>query len=180
MESAMPRRNPPRLGIFWSAFQSCRDHMPKKRKRGRPPKLALRQKMSELRLAGCSFAKIGKDLGVSRQSVHALLKRHGEKIVRRAELLCHGCSRLILKGDPRTWDRQKVWCLKCLEEMPDAPFSVRLRAFRLSLGMTQKELAERADLAIWSIQYHERYASNSKWKILVKLVKVLGSRLVCD
>jgi hypothetical protein len=46
--------------------------------------------------------------------------------------------------------------------------------------MTQKELAERADLAIWSIQYHERYASNSKWKILMKLVKVLGSRLVCD
>jgi len=153
--------------------------MPKKRKRGRPPKPALRQKMAELRRAGRSFAEIGKDLGVSKQNVHALLKRHEVKIVSQARLLCHGCSRLILKGDPRTWDRQKVWCLKCLEEMPDAPFSVRLRAFRLSLGMTQKELAERADLAIWSIQYHERYASNSKWKILVKLVKVLGSRLVC-
>ena len=118
--------------------------MPKKRKRGRPPKPALCQQVAKLRQAGRSFAEIGKDLRVSKQSVHALLKRHGVKIVSQARLLCHGCSRLILKGDPRTWDRQKVWCLKCLEEMPDAPFSVRLRAFRLSLGMTQKELAERS------------------------------------
>jgi len=152
--------------------------MPKKRKRGRPPKLALRQKMAELRRAGCSFAKIGKDLGVTRQSVHALLKRHGEKIVPRAELLCQGCSGMILQGDPRTWNRQNVWCLNCLEQMPDAPFSVRLKAFRLSRGMSREELAERAELTVWTIQYHEQYVSNPKWKILMKLAKVFGSRLV--
>src|SRR5262245_36107290 len=113
MESAMPRRKIPSPGYFLvvartgrpgSSLQSCRDHMPKKRKRGRPPKPALRHMMAELRRVGRSFAEIGKHLGVSKQSVHALLKRHGVQIVRRAELLCHGCSRLILKGDPRTWD----------------------------------------------------------------------------
>src|SRR6516164_3903390 len=114
--------------------------MPKKRKRGRPPKLALRQKMAKLRRAGRSCAEIGRILGVSRQYVHAFLRRHGEKIVSLARLLCQGCSGLIRKGDRPKWSRQNVWCLKCLEKMPDAPFSVRLRAFRLSLGMSREEL----------------------------------------
>ena len=153
--------------------------MPKKRKRGRPPKLALRAKIVELRQAGGSFAEIGKHLGVSKQNVHALLKRHGEKIIPRARLLCQGCGGPIHKGDRPKWSRQNVWCLKCLDKMPDAPFSVRLKAFRLSLGMTQNELAERAELTVWTIQHHERYVSNPKRKILVKLVKVLGSGLVC-
>jgi len=134
--------------------------------------------MAELRQDGLSFAEIGKHLGVSKQNVHALLKRHGVKIVPRARLLCQGCSRQIHKGEPRTWNWQKVWCLKCLEKMPDAPFSLRLRAFRLSLGMTQNELAERAELTVWTIRHHERYVSNPKQKILVKLAKVFGSRLV--
>src|SRR6516165_8763871 len=99
--------------------------MPKKRKRGRPPKPALRHMMAELRRAGRSFAEIGKDLGMSKQNVHALLKRHGVKIVPRARLICQGCTGLIHKGDPRTWNLQKVWCLKCLEKMPDAPFFMR-------------------------------------------------------
>ena len=151
--------------------------MPKKRKRGRPPRPALRQKMAKLRRAGRSCAEIGRILGVSRQYVHALL---GEKIVPRDQLLCQGCGGPIHKGDRPKWSRQNVWCLKCLDKMPDAPFSVRLKAFRLSLGMTQNELAERAELTVWTIQHHERYVSNPKRKILVKLVKVLGSRLVCQ
>jgi DNA-binding XRE family transcriptional regulator len=152
--------------------------MLKKRKRGRPPKLALCQIMAKLRQAGRSFAEIGRILGVSKQSVYALLKRHGKKIVPRAKLLCQGCSRLIHKVRPK-WSRQNVWCLKCLQKMPDAPFSVRLKAFRLSLRMSQEELAARTDLTVWTIQYHEQYVSNPKWKVLVKLVKVFGSRLVC-
>ena len=56
---------------------------------------------------------------------------------------------------------------------------VRLKAFRLSLGMSQKELAERAGVALRSIQYHELYIANPKWDILVKLVRVLGVGLVC-
>jgi DNA-binding XRE family transcriptional regulator len=86
---------------------------------------------------------------------------------------------VIHKGDRQKWSKQNVWCLKCLEQMPDAPFSVRLKAFRLSLGVTQQELAERADLTVRSIQFHEQYISNPKWETLVKLVKVLGSGLVC-
>src|SRR5262245_15194986 len=107
------------------SFQIGSTTMPKKRKRGRPPKLALRAKMVELRQAGLSFSEIGKDLGVSKQGVHALLKRHGVKIVPRARLLCQGCGGLIHKGVPPKWSRQNVWCLKCLEKMPDVPFSVR-------------------------------------------------------
>jgi len=149
--------------------------MPKKRKRGRPPKLALRQKMAKLRRAGRSCAEIGRILGVSRQYVHAFLRRHGEKIVSLARLLCQGCSGLIRKGDRPKWSRQNVWCLKCLEKMPDAPFSVRLRAFRLSRGMSREELAERAELTVWTIQYHELCVSNPN---LMKLAKVFGSRLV--
>jgi hypothetical protein len=45
--------------------------------------------------------------------------------------------------------------------MPDAPFSVRLKA----LGMTQQELAEQAKTTVWTIQYHELCVSNPKWKI---------------
>jgi len=45
--------------------------------------------------------------------------------------------------------------------------------------MSQKELAERAGVALRSIQYHELYIANPKWDILVKLVRVLGVGLVC-
>jgi DNA-binding XRE family transcriptional regulator len=102
-------------------------------------------------------------------------------IIPQGELLCKGCQALIYKGHPRTWNwnMRRVWCLKCLEQMPDAPFCVRLKTFRLSLGMSQKELAERADVPLRSIQFHEQYVANPKWQTLVKLVRVLGSGLVC-
>jgi DNA-binding XRE family transcriptional regulator len=44
--------------------------------------------------------------------------------------------------------------------------------------MSREQLAERAELTVWTIQYHEQYVSNPKWKILMKLAKVFGSRLV--
>jgi DNA-binding XRE family transcriptional regulator len=151
----------------------------KKRKRGRPIKHELRNKVVEFRQNGDSMAEIGKHLGVSKQRIHALLKTYGKRIVPRAKLLCQGCTGLIHKGDPRTWNRQIVWCLKCLKTMPEAPFSVRLKAFRLAKGMTQKELAKLAGLSERAIWYHEQYIANPKWRVLVKLVRVLGSELVC-
>jgi DNA-binding XRE family transcriptional regulator len=45
--------------------------------------------------------------------------------------------------------------------------------------MSQKELAERAGLTLRSIQFHEQYIANPKWQVLLKLVRVLGSGLVC-
>jgi hypothetical protein len=41
--------------------------------------------------------------------------------------------------------------------------------------MSREELAERAELTVWTIQYHELCVSNP---ILMKLAKVFGSRLV--
>jgi hypothetical protein len=37
---------------------------------------------------------------------------------------------------------------------------------------------KRGELTAWTIQYHEQYVANPKWKILMKLAKVFGSRLV--
>jgi DNA-binding XRE family transcriptional regulator len=48
----------------------------------------------------------------------------------------------------------------------------------LALELTQKELADLAGLNWRTIQYHEQYIANPKWAVLVKLVKVLGSRMV--
>jgi DNA-binding XRE family transcriptional regulator len=160
-------------------YRSRQAMITKKRKRGRPIKHELRQKAAECRQNGDSLAEIGKHLGVSQQRIHTILKMHGKKIIPRARLHCHGCDRFICKGDPRTWNRRAVWCVKCLESVPNAPFAVRLKTCRLARGLTQKELADLAGLNQRTIQYHEQYIANPKWVVLVKLVKVLGCGLVC-
>ena len=72
----------------------------------------------------------------------------------------------------------RAFCLACLATMPEARFAVRLKAFRLSKGWTQAELAKRAGLRLRAIHLYESGARRPRWQELGKLVRVLSARLI--
>ena len=66
-------------------------------------------------------------------------------------------------------------CLRCLGKTSAARFSQRLRACRLRAGLTQRELADRCDLARSTIGAYERGAAEPPASALDRLVPSLGS-----
>jgi DNA-binding XRE family transcriptional regulator len=74
----------------------------------------------------------------------------------------------------------RVRCLRCLGKSSAARFGQRLRACRLRAGLTQRELADRCDLARATIGAYERGAAEPSATALRRLVRVLGPGLVGD
>src|SRR5947209_11389108 len=103
--------------------------------RGTPPKLKRHRLIAKLRATGMSYRKIGERLGVTRQCVHATLKKSGP--VGLASIVCCACGRKI--GPRRGLSPDPVFCLSCLPS--DASFGQRLRAYRVAAGLTQRTLA---------------------------------------
>ncbi|HEV3258840.1 MAG TPA: helix-turn-helix domain-containing protein [Gemmataceae bacterium] len=148
----------------------------KKRGRGRPPDLARRRRIAELRDRGLTFQQIGARLGISYQAVQKTFKtlKHGTPDT----LRCHRCgmeitaeSRLARQGGP-------VLCPGCLAVQPGATFAQRLRALRLAAGLTQAELGRTAGLGKLVVASYEQNRCTPNDRNLAKLVRVLGPGLV--
>jgi transcriptional regulator with XRE-family HTH domain len=98
----------------------------------------------------------------------------GSMIVR-----CANCAAIVYEGISRTWMGQGVVCLTCLKQMPDAPFGIRLKAFRFSKGLGQGELAKLSGVSLGAIHGYERAQhAQPRWENLLKLVRVFGPELV--
>jgi len=75
---------------------------------------------------------------------------------------------------------QGAICLTCLKKKPDAPFGVRLKAFRIGKGLGQGELAKLSGVGLPTIHGYEKqvHPGQPRWTVLVKLVRVFGPDLV--
>jgi DNA-binding XRE family transcriptional regulator len=136
--------------------------------RGKLPDLKRHSLIAKLRASGMSYRKIGERLGVTRQCVHATLKRSGP--VGLASIVCCACGRKI--GPRRGLSPDPVLCLSCLPS--DASFGQRLRAYRVAAGLTQRTLAAQAGLDSSSVTGYESGKYLPRKQALAKLIRVLG------
>jgi transcriptional regulator with XRE-family HTH domain len=143
-----------------------------KGKRGRPPDETRRQLVAELRTRGLSLAEVGRELGVSKQAVHQLLR--AAAVSGRGHVRCAAYGAAVARSALRPPRGPAVLCLACLSGRPGAPFAERLKAHRLAAGLTQAELARRAGLAKESIGKYERGHARPGPK---SLARVLGPGL---
>jgi DNA-binding XRE family transcriptional regulator len=113
---------------------------------------------------------------VTRQAVHAALRPPpgGKPFVVR----CRLCSTEINVNGALPRDAATALCLPCLARRPQAPFSQRLRAFRLAAGLTRNELARASGVAAGSISDYEEGRREPKWRQMAKLIRALGAGLV--
>jgi transcriptional regulator with XRE-family HTH domain len=132
-----------------------------------------RHKMSRLRAKGLTFQEIAEQLGVSHQFVQQDLKRYG--INGLVPIRCQKCN-LVITQMRTAYDRKiTASCLGCLA--PRAGFAQRLRAHRLTIGMTRRELAERAGIGHATVVRYELGSQIPTLDVLRKLTRVLGTRL---
>jgi transcriptional regulator with XRE-family HTH domain len=143
--------------------------------RGRKPNLERRQQAQELRAQGLTQAQIAARLHCTRQAVSLLLR--GQALIR--PVCCRVCERVILPPRKGTWANRPALCLDCLAARPEAPFRERLQAFRLSRGLTQRELAEQTGVAQSTIMNWETtQRSRLDWTVLRKLLAFFRPALV--
>jgi transcriptional regulator with XRE-family HTH domain len=72
-----------------------------------------------------------------------------------------------------------TFCLDCLAKWPEALFGERLRAFRLSRGMTTAELALKVGISVASLNSLEsKEPYGLTWPNLLRLTRVLGVELL--
>jgi transcriptional regulator with XRE-family HTH domain len=147
--------------------------------RGRPPNRERHRRVAELRRRGWTLRAIGRRLGISYQRVVVILRTSGLP----SDLPPVRCATCGAEIGPRRRagvPAGRVRCLRCLGKSPAARFGQRLRACRLRAGLTQRQLADRCDLARTTIGAYERGAAEPTAPTLERLVPVLGPGLVGD
>ncbi len=138
---------------------------------GRPPKpetTEARRRAVELRARGLSTSEIGERLGITRQGTWRLLSNYGRSETAPGIVACCLCGGTIVKGGDRLRNNGPVPCLDCLRQRPQAPFAVRLKAFRMAAGWAQEQLARRAKIPLATIRDYERGDAQAKWPNLAK------------
>lgn len=142
--------------------------------RGRPPNRQRRRLIAQLRATGLTYQEIGERLGISHQSVQQALQRTGN--ARLVPIRCRACAAIITRLRTVKDNNGPVYCLDCLPA--DATFGQRLKALRLAKGLTLMALGEQTGM-IWTLlSKYERDVIEPKCRSLVKLIRVLGIRLM--
>jgi transcriptional regulator with XRE-family HTH domain len=144
---------------------------------GRKPDSARRAEISRLRDRGLTLAEIGRRLGVSRQAVFDALARRCRPL--RAPIVsCAGCAEPIASAGAIPSDAEEALCLACLGSRPEASLGVRLKAVRLTAGLTKAGLAEQLGVSAMAIHQYETGQREPRWRYLAQLVRVLGPGLL--
>jgi transcriptional regulator with XRE-family HTH domain len=120
---------------------------------GRKPNIERRRQVTELRAKGWSLAKIGERLGISRQAVHVTLRAILNPT--RRLVTCRKCKMPVDPVGVSPREAHDTLCLICVSKGPEATFGQRLKAFRLAVGITRKELSDLAGLSESMIRYYE-------------------------
>jgi transcriptional regulator with XRE-family HTH domain len=139
---------------------------------GRKPNLERRRRVVELRAKGLSLSDIGRRLGISRQTVHATLesiRKAGQRVI-----TCRECRMPIDPAGVLPKDADNTLCLICVARGPEATFGQRLKAFRLAVGLTRRELDLLAGLPASSVQYYEQDRRSPTDKNKTRLAEALG------
>jgi transcriptional regulator with XRE-family HTH domain len=134
--------------------------------------LERRRNVVELRAKGLSLSEIGRRLGISRQTVHATLesiRKAGQRVI-----TCRECRMPIDPAGVLPRDAHNTLCLICMARGPEATFGQRLKAFRLAIGLTRRELDLLAGLPPSSVQYYEQDRRAPTEKNRARLAEALG------
>ena len=142
--------------------------------RGRPPNLHRRRQIAELRAAGLTYEQIGKCLGISHQCVQQALQHNGN--ARLVPIRCRQCRGVITRMRTVADHNGPVYCLAFLPG--EATFGQRLKARRLSHGISLMALGERTGIAWNQLSKYERDLVEPKCRSLTKLIRVLGTELM--
>jgi transcriptional regulator with XRE-family HTH domain len=144
---------------------------------GRRPDERRRFQAARLRSQGLTFAAIGQQLGITRQSAAALVKRAGYPPPA-PPLRCASCAAIVLIPEAHFGRHFKgaVRCKRCAD-LKGVSFAVRLRSLRLIAGMRQSDLARLASLSDTTIVKQEAGIGRVKAETLECLSRVLGRRL---
>jgi transcriptional regulator with XRE-family HTH domain len=146
-----------------------------KGKGGRPPDGRRRRLAAELRLRGRSLAEVGRELGVSKQAVHQLLR--AAAMCDPGHVRCVSCAAAVAPGALRPRKALPALCAACLRKRPDAPAGQRLLSRRLAAGLSRAALAKRARVDPKSIGQSERGGARPRSDTLARLARVLGPGL---
>jgi hypothetical protein len=111
----------------------------------------------------------------SRSGVYHLLRPPKR---RRFPVRCPRCG-VLIRPDGNLWDAAGALCLGCPAKATATPLAEWVRAYRVAVGLSQRELARRAGVAVRVIAYLEtgRRAS-PRPATLARLAAVLGDGLV--
>jgi transcriptional regulator with XRE-family HTH domain len=132
------------------------------------------QQIAELRAQGLTFEKIGKRLGITKQCVHTTALKAVVPIrQRRSAVRCAACNEVITSKVLQK-AASCVVCLSCLAKQPDAPFSVRLKAYRVAAGLDRAELAKLTGLSVAYLTLHEEDGKDISLSKAIRLAAVLG------
>jgi DNA-binding IscR family transcriptional regulator/DNA-binding XRE family transcriptional regulator len=140
--------------------------------RGRPPDHARRQRAANLRARGLTLAEIGRQLGVSRQAVFALINYTALPVP--CGVPCSACAVLIPFPAPTATDRPGALCLGCLGRTAGATAGQRLRAYRLAAGLTRADVAWLAGVHRSAAGRAEQDQVGKDTDTLARLGRVLG------
>jgi hypothetical protein len=91
---------------------------------------------------------------------------------------CRECGRIIARGAGSIRTNGAAYCLTCLARHPQATFADRLKAHRLTAGLTLEALAARCGIRCQRLSAYERGAQEPAWGNLVRLVGALGPGLL--
>jgi transcriptional regulator with XRE-family HTH domain len=137
--------------------------------RGKPG-LKRHRLIAELRASGMSYQAIADQLGISFQRVHQVLQSSGSP--RTVPILCRKCKTVIAAMRMNTNNNGPVYCMNCLPR--SATFGQRLKARRLTSGLTLNALGKQAGMYWQMIGRYEHGNKQPTWQTLVKLIRVLG------
>jgi transcriptional regulator with XRE-family HTH domain len=142
---------------------------------GRKPNLERRHQVIELRAQGLTLSEIGRQLGITRQAVHAALQSI-QRAARRV-ITCRKCRMPIDPAGALPGDVGNTLCLICVARGRGATFGQRLKAFRLAIGLTRRELDLLGGLPSSSVQYYEQDRRCPTEATRAKLAEALGLTL---
>jgi transcriptional regulator with XRE-family HTH domain len=142
--------------------------------RGMKPNHRRRQRILYLWRQGLTLTEIGKRFGCSRQNVAVLLKGANGGTAPPLQLRCPACGKVTEVTAKQSKLRRPVYCLPCLATRPRRPFADRLRAFRLSHGLSRRALAQASGLCLRTIEETESGVVQPGWRVLGKLARVFG------
>jgi DNA-binding XRE family transcriptional regulator len=115
--------------------------------------------------------RIAGHLGVTRQAVHFALKK-----LRRGEATCCHCKERFAAPEGAATTRN-VFCLSCLNELPDIPLGRRVASLRIIVGFTQEELARHIGVTYGLISSLERGICRPRKRTGERMFAVLASAL---
>ena len=144
---------------------------------GRKPNVQRRRHVLRLRAQGLSLSEIAKRFNITKQAVWSLIN-HRPSLTATRSVPCSVCAKPILSPGALPRDRAAALCLDCLHQRPLTPFGQRLKALRLSAGLSPSELAKRAGLAPGSLRSYEEDERLPRRSTVGRLVRVLGGGLL--